>query len=406
MRDIPLKYKFWLVNIITFMGMLVLTLYAMKRTQSALALAGQPQDFSALFWSEAAGYASVVFVLMLCVMGGSQALIWFVQRNITTLRDAMQAVQHQRDLRIRVNTSSADEVGDMGCAFNAMQDVLQSVVVQVDTASTDVAESVGTLNDAVTRTYEGLKTQNSSVAHIELQMKTMLDSSRDVLRDANEAQQYSSDACELTHDGRDVVVSLAEAFQTLASDVQQSEGLMRQLSADSDRIERVLNVIREIAEQTNLLALNAAIEAARAGESGRGFAVVADEVRSLAVRASESTDEIRTIVEALQRTTHESVILMNDSVERASASHTLTGRASEALQSINSAVEQIRHHSAKISHSMERQVASADQVYHSVDDIHNITQNTVDIANLLSGSGEELSSLAGCLRDTVGQFRV
>ncbi|HEX4911419.1 MAG TPA: HAMP domain-containing methyl-accepting chemotaxis protein [Permianibacter sp.] len=405
MRDLPLKYKFWLVNIVAFVGMSLLTLFAINRTHSALVEAGKNLSFMDVFWSEAPAYAGMVFVLMLAVLAGSQALIVFVERHIDTLLKAMLKVQHQRDLGVRVTADSRDEVGEMGRAFNAMQEALLTVIRQVEAASRDVRGAVDGMRDAAQQTRSGMQSQQQSAGQIEQRVREMLTGAQTVLQQATHAQSVSRQTRELAQSGSSVVAELTEAFRALAADVQQSSVLITKLAEDSNRIGSVLNVIREIADQTNLLALNAAIEAARAGESGRGFAVVADEVRKLAQRAGESTDEIRQIVEALQHTTRDSVALMTVGAERASASQTQAERAAQALSAINDSVRSIADSNQAITGVTEQQASLAEQVYQDVNAIQHITDQTRQTTLTFVQSSEQLTELAGRLQQTVGQFR-
>ncbi|MBF8177262.1 MAG: methyl-accepting chemotaxis protein [Burkholderiaceae bacterium] len=119
---------------------------------------------------------------------------------------------------------------------------------------------------------------------------------------AANAERASSIAAEVRTEsvaGRTEVNQGLEQISKARDDAQTASEMMRVLQEKSRRIHGITEVISEIAARTNLLALNAAIEAARAGEHGRGFAVVAGEVRQLAQRTKEATDDIGSMVTAI-----------------------------------------------------------------------------------------------------------
>ena len=154
---------------------------------------------------------------------------------------------------------------------------------------------------------------------------------------AEQASKLAADVRSVSVAGRAEVDRGLARINRARKEAELASGVMTELKTKSREIHGITETINEIAARTNLLALNAAIEAARAGEYGRGFAVVANEVRQLAQRTREATDEIGTMVRA-----------MNDKAESAAGGmDAVTATVTEASRN----VEQIHAVLGKIERS-------------------------------------------------------
>ena len=132
-------------------------------------------------------------------------------------------------------------------------------------------------------------------------------------------------------------------MRRISDSVNRSSSAIEALGKESEKINSVVNVIKDIADQTNLLALNAAIEAARAGEAGRGFAVVADEVRKLAERTTKSTGEISNIIGVVQESIRQSVEQMHSGVEAVGSGLVRADEAGSVIEQLKASSDQVSY---------------------------------------------------------------
>jgi methyl-accepting chemotaxis protein len=258
---------------------------------------------------------------------------------------------------------------------------------QVNEAAADVTNSVALTTQGVSH----LKTETENLSHA---MEEMLTTAQSVSANAHDASLAANEAEGNAHEGLNILSETHTAISHLASQVEGSTNVIKELASDSDNIGRILDVIKGIAEQTNLLALNAAIEAARAGEQGRGFAVVADEVRSLASRTHESTQEIEHMIQRLQLAAQSAVSSMDGGREMAQQSVERVGQANNALRAISAAVERIKNMNTQIASAAEEQSAVTAEVKGNVETINDVNELTIETLDGLNNIGNKLNKIA------------
>ncbi|MFO2372159.1 methyl-accepting chemotaxis protein [Pseudomonas aeruginosa] len=350
----------------------------------------------------------IVGAAVLALLVGLGAAFGISLLIVRPLRQAMGVAQRiaEGDLAVRVDSERRDEVGQLMAAMRAMTGSLRGIVSQLQDGVGRIAGASEALSGVTTRTRLGIDSQRAETEQVATAMNQMAATVHEVAHNAEEAAGAAESADGKVSVGQEVVRQTLERIERLAEAVRAATASGEALSADSQRIGSVLDVIKSVAEQTNLLALNAAIEAARAGDQGRGFAVVADEVRALARRTQQSTAEIETLIGALQNGTQQAVQRMQRSHQLVDQSVDDALQTEAALGNIATAVALIQQMNQQIAAASEQQSAVAEEINRSVTAIREVADQSAQAMQSTASSSEQLAELGRELQGMVRHFRL
>ncbi|MBG4455443.1 methyl-accepting chemotaxis protein [Pseudomonas aeruginosa] len=350
----------------------------------------------------------IVGAAVLALLVGLGAAFGISLLIVRPLRQAMGVAQRiaEGDLAVRVDSERRDEVGQLMAAMRAMTGSLRGIVSQLQDGVGRIAGASEALSGVTTRTRLGIDSQRAETEQVATAMNQMAATVHDGAHNAEEAAGSAESADGKVSVGQEVVRQTLERIERLGEAVRAATASVEALSADSQRIGSVLDVIKSVAEQTNLLALNAAIEAARAGDQGRGFAVVADEVRALARRTQQSTAEIETLIGALQNGTQQAVQRMQRSHQLVDQSVDDALQTEAALGNIATAVALIQQMNQQIAAASEQQSAVAEEINRSVTAIREVADQSAQAMQSTASSSEQLAELGRELQGMVRHFRL
>ncbi|GFM88725.1 methyl-accepting chemotaxis protein [Pseudomonas cichorii] len=349
----------------------------------------------------------LIGALVALLLGVFAAII--ITRQITRpLQETLEVVNRiaSGDLSHTMVVTRRDELGVLQQGIQRMGTTLRELITGIRDGVTQIASAAEELSAVTEQTSAGVNSQKVETDQVATAMHEMSATVHEVARNAEQASVAASTADQEAREGDKVVGEAIHQIEKLAAEVLRSSDAMTVLEQESDKIGKVMDVIKAVAEQTNLLALNAAIEAARAGEAGRGFAVVADEVRGLAQRTQQSTEEIETLVAGLQNGTRQVSDIMLGSRSLTDSSVALTRKAGTSLESITRTVSSIQAMNQQIAAAAEQQSSVADEISRSILNVRDVSEQTAEASEETAASSVELARLGNQLQMMVSHFRV
>ena len=311
------------------------------------------------------------------------------------------------DLNVSIAMNNReDEVGMLVRTFARMTENLRGQIRGIVEGINVLGSSASEISASTTQFAASATETAAAVGETTTTVEEIRQTAQVTSQKAKAVSETAQKVAQITQSGKKSTEDAVEGTTRIRQQMESIAESMVRLSEQSQAIGQIVATVEDLAAQSNLLAVNAAIEAARAGEHGKGFAVVAQEVKSLAEQSKQATNQVRTILNDIQKATSGAVMATEQGSKAVEAGVKQSAQAGQSIQTLVGSVAEAAQAAIQIAASSQQQLLGVDQVAAAMENIKQTSAQNVDSARQMESAARNLKELGEKLKQLVERYKV
>jgi methyl-accepting chemotaxis protein len=310
------------------------------------------------------------------------------------------------NLTSTIDDNGQDEISKLAMSLAEMTEKTGNMVGRLQEAAQALAQTSSEILSSSTQQGESATRQAASVSETGATVAQLKETFKQAAERAQAVIDLAMKSEDSTSSGKTAVEQSVAAMEQIRDQVVTISKTMIGLVDRTNQIGTIIDAVNDLAEQSNVLALNAAIEAAKAGEQGRGFAVVAREVRSLAERSKDSTAQVRSILQDIEKASREALRVIEEGTQKTRAGMELAHRAGDSIANLDQAIGESSTAAKQIAASTRQQAVGVEQIWQAMRDIDRAVHESASGIRQLESASKNMKVLSDQMAQLVTRYQV
>jgi methyl-accepting chemotaxis protein len=299
-----------------------------------------------------------------------------------------------------------DEFGIMIQSFSKMGKTLRGQMQGILDGVNVLASSSSEILASTTQIASGSAETAAAISETTTTVEEVCQAAQLSSQKAKNVSDNAQRIAQVSQSGQKAVDETVDGMNRIREQMDVIAQTVVRLSEQTQSIGGIIASVTDIADQSNLLAVNAAIEAAKAGEQGKGFAVVAQEIRNLAEQSKQSTNQVRNILNDVQKATSAAVLATEQGNKMVEAGVKQSVQAGEAIRVLAESSNEAVQATTQIVASSQQQLVGMDQIGTAMQNINQAGMETAASMTQAEDSVKNLHEVGQKLKELVEQFKM